>query len=389
MSGSIECGQPIRFIGYPPSASGCLVSFQGHPDRLLLLAAGHSIVPTTARQFDPIEAPDLGPLPFGRLVSWTNLDGGTTADAALVWVDPALVSPAIRGLGPPTGINRAPAIGAQLSVFAPGAGMAARKGQVLRLGMDVPLAIQGPDWQQTVGYRNQIVCTGFTDAADVGAVALDQTNQVVGIVAGSTANGDGTRATVVTPIGAILDHPSWQGLSLDIVSVKPVVAAPPVAASPPHLPAASVGDAALALDVLARTVWAEDRTAGTDGMVAVAAVILNRLRCGQRARFGGTIVEVCKKDRQFSCWNPGRDSNHLAMLAATQATPGFADATEVARAAIAGQLADPTGGARNYVSLKLYNDSMSGPSPSRLWYCRVSPADRKVIVDQIYFRNVP
>jgi hypothetical protein len=48
-------------------------------------------------------------------------------------------------------------------------------------------------------------------------------------------------------------------------------------------------------------------------MTAVAAIVLNRVRAGQPARFGSTIEEVCKKPMQFSCWNPGTDPNHLAM----------------------------------------------------------------------------
>src|SRR6266478_6760182 len=106
---SIECGQAIRYHGFPPGSSGCLVYFPDRPTQVLLLTAGHVVVPSTAKQLDPIEAPDLPDAPLGRLLTWTSLDGETTTDAARVWVDPARVSPQIHGLAVPAGVNLTPA----------------------------------------------------------------------------------------------------------------------------------------------------------------------------------------------------------------------------------------------------------------------------------------
>ena len=79
---------------------------------------------------------------------------------------------------------------------------------------------------------------------------------------------------------------------------------------------------AAAQDVLARTVWGEARGEGQAGMVAVANVVMNRVNFA-RAQLGGnywwgnTIMRVCQKPLQFSCWNQA-DPN-LSQLQAVDA----------------------------------------------------------------------
>lgn len=110
--------------------------------------------------------------------------------------------------------------------------------------------------------------------------------------------------------------------------------------------AESEGDMDASADVLARTIWGEARGQGLEGMRAVAAVIVNRARRG--GWWGASIVEVCLKPGQFSCWNVG-DPNRPKMLAATiDQSPMFAEALAIARTAVRGDLADPTGGATHY-----------------------------------------
>jgi spore germination cell wall hydrolase CwlJ-like protein len=53
--------------------------------------------------------------------------------------------------------------------------------------------------------------------------------------------------------------------------------------------------------VLARTLWAEARSQGGEGMHAVANVILNR--AAQPDWWGKDIRSVCLAPYQFSCWN--------------------------------------------------------------------------------------
>jgi spore germination cell wall hydrolase CwlJ-like protein len=106
-----------------------------------------------------------------------------------------------------------------------------------------------------------------------------------------------------------------------------------------------------ATDTLARTLWGEARGEGEAGMIAVAAVVLNRLRIsaehGGRYWWGCTIEGVCRARSQFSCWNPG-DPNRAKLLAVDDGDPAFRMAKAVASDAIAGRLSDPTFGATTY-----------------------------------------
>lgn len=63
---------------------------------------------------------------------------------------------------------------------------------------------------------------------------------------------------------------------------------------------------------MALTIWGEARGASFQGRIAVAHVILNRVRKG--GWWGSTIEEVCTKPWQFSCWNKG-DPNRAKMEA--------------------------------------------------------------------------
>lgn len=104
-------------------------------------------------------------------------------------------------------------------------------------------------------------------------------------------------------------------------------------------------------DVLARTLWGEARGEGPEGMGAVASVVLNRVAVaaahGGRYWWGGDVIAVCLKPWQFSCWNRA-DPNYARLQALDAADLHFATALRVARRALAGVLADPTGGATHY-----------------------------------------
>lgn len=105
-----------------------------------------------------------------------------------------------------------------------------------------------------------------------------------------------------------------------------------------------------AVDVLARTIWGESRGQSLAGMEAVANVVLNRVKIAQaRGRFwwGHTIIEVCRKPFQFSCWN-GNDPNLPKLLAVTERNIHFVTALRIARRAVMGTLVDNTKGATHY-----------------------------------------
>ncbi len=112
----------------------------------------------------------------------------------------------------------------------------------------------------------------------------------------------------------------------------------------PSLPTSTTKDENV--DVLARTLWGEARGEPTkQGREAVASVVLNRTK--EPDRFGGTVKEVCKKRKQFSCWNSG-DPNLPKLLKVTESDPVFAECMAIATTAVAALLADPTSGATHY-----------------------------------------
>ena len=76
------------------------------------------------------------------------------------------------------------------------------------------------------------------------------------------------------------------------------------------------------LETMARTVYGEARGEGQDGKEAVANVILNRVR--KQSYFGKTVEEVCRKPKQFSCWNDG-DPNRAKIEAVDFRDADFRD----------------------------------------------------------------
>ena len=129
-------------------------------------------------------------------------------------------------------------------------------------------------------------------------------------------------------------------------------------------------------DTLARTIWGEARGEALPGMQAVAAVVMNR--CAVAVRYvadhagrqhplygDGTAASCCKMPWQFSCWN-SNDPNRAKLLAVTADDPQFVDACQIAADAIAGTLADPTGGATSYKTNALPWPSAWGPEVAPL-----------------------
>lgn len=104
------------------------------------------------------------------------------------------------------------------------------------------------------------------------------------------------------------------------------------------------------VDVLARTLWGEARGEGTQGMHAVANVVMNRVRTAQQHGsywWGNNVIQVCQKPYQFSCWNRS-DPNFKKLQEVDASNLYFATAIRIARRALAYCLADLTGGANHY-----------------------------------------
>ncbi|CAA7619524.1 putative Cell wall hydrolyse [Magnetospirillum sp. LM-5] len=101
------------------------------------------------------------------------------------------------------------------------------------------------------------------------------------------------------------------------------------------------------LDVLARTLWGETRSESLRAKEALAALVVNRLRhaeaMGGRYWWGNSINEICRRPGQFPCW-----SKPCRLLTVTMEDRAFRVAVRTARRAMAGILADPTGGATHW-----------------------------------------
>lgn len=130
----------------------------------------------------------------------------------------------------------------------------------------------------------------------------------------------------------------------------------------PPAPGASRAEA---IDTLARTLWGEARGEPVRGIEAVAAVIVNRVRLA-RARggfwWGDSVVAVCRKPYQFSCWNAD-DPNRPKLLAVKETDPVFAICLRIARRAVSGAPPDPTDGCTHYHARSVHPAWARGLAP--------------------------
>lgn len=107
----------------------------------------------------------------------------------------------------------------------------------------------------------------------------------------------------------------------------------------------------IAIDVLARTLWGEMRSADYIAMEALACTIMNREAIAQslgKYWWGNNIVGICQKPWQFSCWNRS-SPEYKKLLTVDSNDPKFVDAWILAELAVHGRLSDITGGATHCV----------------------------------------
>jgi N-acetylmuramoyl-L-alanine amidase len=101
--------------------------------------------------------------------------------------------------------------------------------------------------------------------------------------------------------------------------------------------------------VMALTIWMEARGDGTEGMKAVASVILNRVN--NPRWWGHDIVSVCLMNDQFSSWNPGSIEIPLAKSALAALTPSYKFALNIAQLAMSGAVQDSTENSDSYYAV--------------------------------------
>jgi len=97
------------------------------------------------------------------------------------------------------------------------------------------------------------------------------------------------------------------------------------------------------MDIFARTIWGEARGEPELGQIAVAWVIVNRLR----RTHDKTLRDICQARFQFSCWNAG-DANRARLEAVGFESRAFRTAFITALSVWGGEAGDPTDGARHY-----------------------------------------
>ncbi len=160
------------------------------------------------------------------------------------------------------------------------------------------------------------------------------------------AAGAASVLTMAVLVNAALMSDAFARVSADQPQITSFVPADPQEGAPAEAPAAVDEQEAR---YLAATIWAEARSEGEEGMRAVAHVIANR----RGERFGASIESVVLSPYQFSAWNRGDPNRRLAMHPERYATRGvnletWETAQRIAREVLAGQSADPTGGALFY-----------------------------------------
>lgn len=329
-----------------------LVALSDDPASAYLLSASHVMAPYGAQPGDTIRAQEDCPPsiragdPIARLVNWTGLVPGfgypNAADAAIARlesrIDPRRDLPGLVGL---RFAKARPAVGERLRLpWDSGGGAVRDPARDCVIAWFDPAA-PDPDHAPEVDYgvADLIVCDAMEAPGDSGAAVIaDSTGDMVGLVSGKPFPELGEQGTLsaVSPIDAIAAHPQWGGRLLQ----------PWIAGSPP-VPAPA-GHALDVLTILSKTLWAEARNQGDDGMAAVAWVVLNRVKA-RRLRWGLTPKDACLAPMQFSCWNAGTPSR-AQLHAMSPADPKLDAASSIAQRALAVPpvLPDPTHGATSY-----------------------------------------
>lgn len=118
--------------------------------------------------------------------------------------------------------------------------------------------------------------------------------------------------------------------------------------------------AQLATDqVLAVTLYGEARSEPVEGRIAVASVVMNRVKAG---RFGHDARAVCLAPMQFSCWQPkGGQKNYEEVMAVVRSAvngavigPIMRECAWIALGALSGDLLDRVNGSTHYVTADLF-----------------------------------
>jgi N-acetylmuramoyl-L-alanine amidase len=119
-------------------------------------------------------------------------------------------------------------------------------------------------------------------------------------------------------------------------------------------------------ELLARCIWGEARGESIRGKLAVAHVVLNRVKA--KPSYGRSIKEVVLRASQFSCFNEN-DPNLMKILSLNSSNPDLAYCRAVAEIALLADSPDPTGGASHYHAAQV--KPLWAGSPQMTFLCKI------------------
>ncbi len=331
-------------------------------------------------------------LVVGELRRWTtrnrNDNALLSADAALVEIKPELAKKILPKINLPTQITGQISIGDKVSIHG-GNSQKSYRLTIVDSDFAVPEGFRSGNLGLKYRYFGTMLCAptnGSPINGDSGSAVFDQQGRLVGVYFLGATDSDGNPRAAFFPIEKIrlaLNHEATgfepivltrANIPADWASelaIEPPAPAEEISITEPSTPVTTEPTAEIELDdlsndhiVLAKTLWGEARGEGEAGQIAVAAVILNRLRQNKVQRFGGTIAEVCQKPLQFSCWNVD-DPNLGKMNNLTTSDRDYAACLNVARRAIAGELVDPTNSSDHYHHTNITASWSNGHTPAK------------------------
>lgn len=315
----------------------CIARIVDDPMHLVAVSAAHVLAPLVEtdalgpQEGDEIvfELPDQQRL-TGRLWFWCELQRKTDGfsnkfDTALVDISESDAATLLKAIEQPS-TRSAPS--AELMVQFNGVTSGVTEGIFIDLKSVEPVMYStlGGGYA-TVVFTDCLGARLKAQSGDSGALVVCNSS-AVGLLVAS----DGEMSTVLS-LDKLFESFNLEWISLSTLDSSGLV---PVRV---ELPASVVLDQDTAIDTMARTLWGEARGEPLQGILAVAAVILNRAMHPHVHWWGTTVVGVCRARKQFSCWN-STDPNLPKLLAVTLDNDRFRICWRVAQDAMGGKLQD-------------------------------------------------
>ena len=360
---AVCCGEGVSTSGSMNWGTlGCSVIVPGASTTPLIITCAHVLAGAWEAQIQGLGYPgDPGNLrtPLGTLALRELPQPSSAADPWPNLYEVAFISPqvtvgdALPGGMAPIGF-RTTEVNQYEPVMLFGANSGPLKGRIT----DVDYCCNVRSSLGTFGFSGLMLYDAPTKGGDSGAVVMDIQRRIIGLHLAALPSGK----AVLMPIGPILRR------------YKLRLPQPPAARSLEGSEPLMHNDRALAIDILARTIWGEARGQSLKGQEAVANVVMNRVR-KRRPRWGMTVEKVCRAPYQFSCWN-NNDPNLAKLMRVDASNKAFAICLDVARRAVNGDLQDHTSGSTHYHTI--------GVSPS--WSVGQTPVVK--IGDHLFFNSV-